>query len=631
MVLISVEGVGKYFSDLPVLSDVTFDVRAGDHIALVGPNGCGKTTLLNILSGQLEPDRGQLNRDQSVRIGFLKQQGHFSPGLTVWDQARDALRDLFALVAEAEQAADALGTELDPIQRQRLEQRYDQLQDRLSERDGYYLDHRIERVLQGLGFPSETYQQPVEQLSGGEQNRLRLACLLLHEPDVMLLDEPSNHLDIDTTHWLEVFLAEAPQALIVVSHDRFFLDRVANRTLELFRGTVDDYRGNYSAYARQKTERVAVQRRTYQKQQQEMARMADFIRRHHHGQKHAQAEDRRKKLQRITPVPPPREITAPTMGFRAKQRSGEIVVRVEHLSMAFTESLFDDLTFDILRGEKWGILGPNGSGKTTLLRCLLGHQSPDTGNVNHGTGIEIAYFDQLLTCLDDQTSAVDAIRPSHRELHEPQRRNLLARFGIVGDMAFQKVHRLSGGERNRVALAMLAASEGNVLALDEPTNHLDLWARDSLERSLVEAEATALFVSHDRYFLNQVADHLLVSRDGNFHVVHGNYDTFETLNASRAETPATSPSEAGVQPRLGDSQPEGHTRKRRFPFRKTDALEADIVAAEARIIELQYSLASPEVARDGERVKTTQRELRAQKQALAILYEHWEEAFDLNG
>jgi ATP-binding cassette subfamily F protein 3 len=440
---------------------------------------------------------------------------------------------------------------------------------------------------------------------------------------------------LQATEWLEDYLLASQQALILVSHDRYFLDRVTTRTLELFRGTVDSYPGNYSAYQRQKAERLEVQRRTFERQQTEIAKMEDFIRRNQYGQKHAQAEDRRKKLERIEPVEPPREIAAPPMRFTPASRTGDIVMRVERLSKAFQQPLFQDLTFDILRGEKWGILGPNGSGKTTLLRCLLGESPMDSGRVVLGSGVRVGYFDQQLRCLDENSEVVDAIRPPHKEFVEQQRRDLLARFGITGDMVFQRVGQLSGGERNRTALAMLAALDANVLVLDEPTNHLDLWARDALERALLAFDGTVLFVSHDRYFLNQVADHLLVVEPGRFRVIDGNYDTYQHLarqaavqgdeQASGAQPPR-SPSRGKPASADKDSSPR---RKRKFPYRKLADIEADIHQREDRIESLHAALADPEVLRDGRRVKQTTAELEQTKQELATLYEHWEEAAEL--
>jgi ATP-binding cassette, subfamily F, member 3 len=637
MIRLTVREIRKHYGPEPVLASVSFDLRAGERAALVGPNGTGKTTLLKILAGREEADAGAIELAAGTSVGFLEQQPEFIQDRTLWQEAREALRELIDLSEQAEAIAVQLGQTDDPAQHHRLGQRFDHLQQELHHRDAYHLDHKIERVLTGLGFSPDSFQQPVVQLSGGQQNRLLLAKLLLQQPDLLLLDEPSNHLDLEATEWLEDYLLASQQALILVSHDRYFLDRVTTRTLELFRGTVDSYPGNYSAYQRQKGERLEVQRRTFERQQTEIAKMEDFIRRNQYGQKHAQAEDRRKKLERIEPVEPPREIAAPPMRFTPASRTGDIVMRVERLSKAFQQPLFQDLTFDILRGEKWGILGPNGSGKTTLLRCLLGESPMDSGRVVLGSGVRVGYFDQQLRCLDENSEVVDAIRPPHKEFVEQQRRDLLARFGITGDMVFQRVGQLSGGERNRTALAMLAALDANVLVLDEPTNHLDLWARDALERALLAFDGTVLFVSHDRYFLNQVADRLLVVEPGRFRVIDGNYDTYQHLvrqglvqgdGQALAAPPSRSQSRGG-KPTAADG--DGTVRrKRKFPYRKLADIEADIHQREDRIESLHAALADPDVLRDGRRVKQTTAELEQTKQELATLYAHWEEAAEMN-
>ena len=529
MILLTVSNISKYYGPEPVLQNVAFDVRAGEKVSLVGPNGAGKTTLLKILTHTEEPDTGTIDLVAGAKMGFLQQHPDFAPGQTVWKEAEDALEELKALPAKAEQLAEKMAQATSDEERTSLGQQFDRLQHEIQTRGAYEIERKVDQVLTGIGFTKEQHHQPVEQLSGGQQNRLLLARLLLESPDLMLLDEPSNHLDIDATEWLENYLKECRQAIILVSHDRYFLDRVSDRTLELFHGTVDLYPGNFSAYRTQKAERVEVQRRTYEKQQTEIAKLEEFVRKHHHGQKHAQAADRQKKLERIVPVEPPRDIKTAPMGFPPASRTGDIVLRVEELSKAYDLPLFANLTFDILRGEKWGIVGPNGTGKTTLLRCLLGATQPDTGSVKVGAGVKAGYFDQQLACLNLQAEAVDAIRPDHKEFFEPERRDLLARFGLTGDMVFQAVSSLSGGERNRVALAKLAASDANFLVLDEPTNHLDLWARDALEDSLCKFDGTVLFVSHDRYFLNRVATRVLVVERDRFRVIEGNYDTYKTL------------------------------------------------------------------------------------------------------
>jgi len=648
MILLGVAGVRKHFGPEPVLAGVTFEVRSRERIGLVGPNGSGKTTLLRILAGKDEADAGTCRLRPSLAVAYLEQRPLLAPGRTLWDEARSALASLISLSEEMVEVAEAISHTVDEAERRRLTARYDQLHQELDRRGGYHWDHRIERVLDGLRFRQETYRQPVESLSGGEQNRLMLAKLLLAEPDLMLLDEPSNHLDIEATEWLEEFLAKSRAAMILVSHDRYFLDTVTNRTVELFHGTVESYAGNYSAYYRQKAERLLVQRRAYEKQQVEIEKAKEFIRRNAYGQKHTQAEDRRKKLARIEPVDPPREIEAPVMGFPPAARSGDIVLRVEHLSKAYDRPLFEDVSLDVTRGQRWGVLGPNGSGKTTLVRCLIGQIEPDAGRVIVGHGVRVGYFDQHLTILADHVDVVDAIRPDRKDFDEQKRRDLLARFGLTGDTAFQGAASLSGGERCRAGLALLCAAGANLLVLDEPTNHLDLWARQALERSLKAFDGTVLFVSHDRYFVDQLADHLLVIEPhGRLRVVEGNYATYQHLvGRGLAGAPGESRSDEAAGrsyqecPRANhasaekrDARGTGETpprRKRRFPYRKVDDLEREIFEREARVEQLYAALADPETHRDGEQVRELKAEIADQQQTLETLYAHWEEATELN-
>jgi ATP-binding cassette, subfamily F, member 3 len=639
MILLEVEAVRKHFGPEPVLDGVTFEVRPGDRIGLVGPNGCGKTTLLRILAGREDADGGSFRLHDSVHLGYLEQQPKFDPAQTLHDEAKNALADLMALEPEAVAVAEEMARAADPTERRRLAARFDHLQHELHRLDAYNLDHKIERVLAGLRFRPESFEQPVASLSGGEQNRLMLAKLLLAEPNLMILDEPSNHLDIEATEWLEEFLLESSTAMIVVSHDRYFLDKVTNRTLELYHGTVDSYPGNFSAYWRQKAERLLVQSRTYEKQQIELEKTRDFIRRNHYGQKHAQAEDRRKKLEKMERelVAPPREIGVPPMKFPAAARSGDIVVRAEGLAKRYDRPLFRDVTLNVCRGQRWGLLGPNGCGKTTLLKCFLGLVEPDAGKAVLGQGLELGYFDQQLAGLADDAQVVDAIRPGKKQLGEQQRRDLLARFGITGDTALQKVASLSGGERCRAALARLSAEEANFLVLDEPTNHLDLWARDALEKAIVEFDGTVLFVSHDRYFVNQVADHLLIVEPDRVCAIEGNYDTLQMLQSSKAETieevkslPSRKKS-GDDSPQLFEKSPlKKPVRKRRFPYRKADDIEKEIHDREAAVEFFQQQFLLPENLRQGERARTLKMQIAEEREALKTLYEHWEEALELN-
>jgi ATP-binding cassette subfamily F protein 3 len=465
-----------------------------------------------------------------------------------------------------------------------------------------------------------------------------LAKLLLAAPDVMLLDEPSNHLDIDATRWLEEYLVKQQEAMVIVSHDRYFLDRVVTKVFELHAGRLTAYPGNYQAYARLRGERYEHQLKAWEAQQEYVAKQEDYIRRVHYGQLHKQAQSRKKSLERLERVERPTLVEAPHMHFGEVRRSGDVVLQVDELAKAYDQPLFSGLSFTLQRGRRLGILGPNGSGKTTLLRILLGEENPDAGTVQRGHLVEFGYYDQHLARLADDKPVIRAVWPeSDPEANEQGMRNLLGRFGIMGDQVYQPVGELSGGERSRAALARLVAQGLNVLVLDEPTNHLDLWACDALEQALRAFEGTVVVVSHDRYFLNRVVDQLIVLEgDGRCQLIHGNYDTYEMMRAQQEAAAASDkrtadgmakparPSDAGV------TAPGKPKRKRRFPYRKVEDLESDIANGETELRQLEQRLASPDLYRDGERVKETMRAFEETKTRLQQLYEHWEEAVELN-
>jgi len=672
MLLLAARDLARQFDVDPVFRNVSFEVRAGEKVGLVGPNGCGKTTLLHILAGVDEPDVGTVERHPTATLGLLEQEVEFTPERTLRAEVQEGLAHLYRLQAEAHELADKLATTRDPLELERLQKRYDELHLHLDRLDAYHVEHRVDEVLHGLGFDARDYDRALNTFSGGQQNRAILGRLLLSAPDLLLLDEPTNHLDIAATEWLEDFLKRSSQAVVVVSHDRYFLDRLTNRTIEIYRGGINDYTGNFSAYWSQREERHKVLWRTYEKQQEFIEKTKDFIARNAYGQKSTQAKDREKKLERVELIDVPPDFDVPPISFPEPTRTGDWVFRVEDVAKTFDRDLlppgeggrrsdegadvklaplpgpppakrrgegdktvrplFEHVTFQVDRGERLAIFGPNGSGKTTLLRILLGELKPTTGAIRHGTNVSVAYFDQQLTSVDPNESAVEAVRPAHDPSVTPgQLRSLLAKFGIKGELAMQTVGAMSGGEKTRVALARLAAVEPNVLVLDEPTNHLDFWSAAALEEALRTYEGTVVFVSHDRYFLDQVATRVLVLTPDRYDVYDGNYsDYLYFVKATREEAPAaknTRETAPHKPPANSTAKPQ---RKRKFPYRKVDDIETDIASNEALVAELHAQMVDPAVLRDGDRMRKATQDLEAAETKLAQLMEHWEEASELN-
>ncbi len=425
--------------------------------------------------------------------------------------------------------------------------------------------------------------------------------------------------------------------MLIVSHDRYFLDRVVTKVFELHAHRVTSYPGNFKQYWRLRQERYEAELKAYESQKGYIEKQEEYIRRVHYGQLHKQAASRQKQIDKIERLERPTLIEGPRMHFGEVRRSGDVVVSVEDLTKSYDRPLFKDLNFSLPRGRRLGIMGPNGSGKTTLLRVLLGEEEADSGKVKRGHLTELGYYDQHLKSLSPDLPVMRAVWPeADPDAVEQGMRDLLSRFGLVGEQVYQRVGELSGGEKSRAALAKLVAQGVNVLVLDEPTNHLDLWACVALEQALTAFDGTVIVVSHDRYFLNRVVDLLLVlDGQGNTQVIHGNYDTYELMRAqqeaARAESAKKKEAAAPAKSSSAASAATGKVkRKRQFPYRKTVEIEADIAAAETEMRELEELLASPDLYKDGDKVKQTTKEFEEVKVELARLYEHWEEAVELN-
>ena len=635
MILVSANGLGRQYSGDPIFQDLKFEVRAGERIGLVGPNGAGKTTLMRLVSKMDQADYGSLYVRPGIRVSLLRQEPDFGLDETLISVARSGLASLLDIQAEMEEAAREIAEAEDDAERLRASNRYQELRDRLEHQDAYSVDHRVEEILGGLGFATSDFHRPAKTFSGGQQSRMMLAKLLLESPDLMLLDEPSNHLDIATTAWLENYLSRQSVGMIVVSHDRYFLDKVVTRIWELYDGKIDVYPGNYSQYWKLRTEKAKVLQRQFEKQQDYIADQEAYIRRYGAGQRAKQAHDREKKLARVERVETMREITGPPMGFGEVERSGDIVIDARRISKSYDKSLFKEFNFSLLRGQCVGVLGPNGAGKSTLLKTLIGQVTPDFGEVKLGHKVLIGYHDQGLESLAPETTVLRAVWPEDDpDWVQGDVRDLLARFGLSGELVLHNVGQLSGGEKAKAALARLSATSANFLVMDEPTNHLDIWACDALERSILDFEGTVLVVSHDRYFLNQVADRIIVVDSGKAKVIEGDYETYQHLTAQETEAASRKAALVPAQTTGAREAPradgKAEKKKRKYPYRKVADIEREIAEVEAEIAQLEDLLAQPATWKETLKAIAAQDRHKILQENLAKLYEHWEEASELN-
>ncbi len=602
----------------------------------MGPNGTGKTTLIQLLAGRDQPDYGRMFVRPGIRVSLLRQEHRFEAGETLIEVAKSGLASLIDLHHELEEAAAEMAEAEDPADRERAGHRYDELHRQIEHQDAYSIDHRVEEVLTGLGFSEGEFHREAATFSGGQQSRLMLAKLLLESPDVMLLDEPSNHLDIATTEWLESYLARQPVAMIVVSHDRYFLDKVAGKIWEMHLGRLTVYPGNYTQYWRLRNEKAKVLERQVERQDEKAEKLEAYIRKYGAGQRHKQAHDRERKLERLERerVETLRNVVGPVMRFDEVERSGDIAIEAIKLSKAYDVPLFRDLSVTVDRGQCVAVIGPNGAGKTTLIKALIGREKADAGEVKLGHKVQVGYHDQGLLSLNPATTVVRAVWPEDDpDWVEGDVRDLLARFGLTGDLVFQTVGQLSGGEKAKAALARLCATSANLLVMDEPTNHLDIWSREALERSINEFEGTVLVVSHDRYFLNRVADRLIHIESGRARVIEGDYETFQHLvqkEKERDQKPAARAAATADKPKLAATSGQAERPKRKFPYRKAAEIEREIGELEREVNEIEDLLGQPATWRDPVKAVGTQDRHIQLKSKLEQLYQHWETALEAN-
>jgi ATP-binding cassette subfamily F protein 3 len=627
MTLLHAEQISKAFAGIPVLQDVSLQLEAHHKVGLIGANGSGKSTLLQILSGDLPPDSGTVERTRRLAIGYLTQEMTLEGERTLYEEVREAFRPLLDMQAEMAELETRLGQS---ESNSSALQRYGALLETFQAREGYAMQARVEATLYGLGFGAEDLQKPAAQLSGGQKNMAALARVLLEAPDLLLLDEPSNHLDIVATEWLEGFIRDYQGAVVVISHDRYFLDRTVEEIVEIERHRLTPYPGNYSAYVKVKAERLEQQRKAYEQQQADIRRQEEFIRRNMAGQKTKQAQSRQKALDRLDRVAPPttdgRRIG---LQFETNQRESHevIVCRKVHKSYG-PHHVLRGVDFTVYRGEKVGLMGPNGAGKSTLLRLLMQQDTADEGTLRLGRNTAATYYDQEMAELNPNATALDEVWQIAPLKSVGEMRSYLARFLFSGDEVYNVIGHLSGGEKSRVALAKLMLSPANLLILDEPTNHLDIPAREALESALAEYPGAALIVSHDRYFLDRIVSRLLYLRNGRCDAYPGNYTDYQAhLAARQVEAQRAPAAKAAVKVKGHDKSDRAKFKTPRAPRRrKPEVIERDIGDVEAAIEALQDTLDTEQQSADWQRLA----ELTSQQGALATrleaLMHEWEES-----
>ena len=608
--------VRKSYGPREVLREVTWQHNPGEKVGLVGRNGAGKTTLLRIALGREEPDAGQFVKANAARIATVDQALPGDLSESLHDYAAGAFAELHTIEAEMRRLEHAMA---DGDNSSVLHDRYDAISHRFENEGGYEMVAEVEKALSGLGFDKADFGRPLGELSGGQKNRAMLARAILSSPDVLLLDEPTNHLDFNAVEFLEEYLARSRRAYLVVTHDRRFLDRVAEEIVDLESGRLSAYSGGYTSYKRQKAERILTATRAFEKQQDFLEKEKEYIRRNIAGVNSRQAKGRRTKLARVEKLEKPTEdATSVAFEFDAARVGGRSFLRGRHLDAGYAAGapIVRDVSFELLRGERLAILGENGTGKTTLLKTLAGRLAPLAGSVQTGHDVSIGYYDQELRDLDPSRRAIDAVWDEHPQESEEAMRSYLARFAFRGDEVFAPIAGLSGGEKGRLTLAVVMRQRHNLLLLDEPTNHLDLDSREALEESLEDFPGSIVFVSHDRAFIDRLATRVLDLRGGRVVAMEGNYTETAERRAERRrrpepqapavrenaaeETHPAAPAPAERPARKSEPVPKEAARRRRriaSMEEKIAALEAEVDALDTRLWEEALTL-GPVASRD---------------------------------
>lgn len=628
--LLSLENLTFGYQGEQLLTEIKFTLNEGDRVGLVGGNGEGKTTLIRLMLGELSPDQGTIFRKNGLKIGYLAQNGGYESHNTVFEEMCsifDEDKKAISSLRELEEKFSAL-TENSP-EYKALSAKYESLNKRIAARDSYNFEVRVRTVLNGMGF-SSSYGQVISTMSGGEKTRLKLCRLLLEEPELLILDEPTNHLDVKTLFWLEDYLASYKGSIFLVSHDRYFLDKIAREIYELENKKLSTFKGNYTKYKLLKAEKTARLMKEYEKQQEEISKLQEYVDKNLvRASTTKSAQSRRNKLEKMELIEKPKPPqTPPVFRFTYQEPSYEQALLIENLDLSAGEkSLIKDLSLSLKRGEKCAVVGDNGTGKSTLLRKIIEDKNP---SIKKGRFVKYAFYDQENANLDGENTVLRELWDRHPLYDQTKVRSILAQVKLTAEDMEKRVRQLSGGERAKLALAVFECEQGNTLILDEPTNHLDLPARESLEEALKSFDGTILFVSHDRYFIQAIADKILELEDGKSALFKGTYEEYTAqkralaatlLQEKQAPAPVLSKKEQSPAPVYKSKEERKNETKRRI---RTQQIEGEISALEEEEAILNERLADQSVSGDFTKLKEVCDRLSEIKEKLDSLYEEYE-------
>ena len=629
MILLSLQGVKKSFGTNEVLRDASLVLQDGQRMGLVGVNGCGKSTLMKIIAGLETANDGTITMQKGIRLGYLAQQGMVDESKTVLEEMESVFEPVMRMEEELRslecQMAEAVE---DEALLHRLGSRYDQLTRTFEKSNGFGWRSTVQGVLAGLGFRKEQQSQPAKLLSGGERTRLCLARMLLTEPDLLLLDEPTNHLDLKSIAWLEDYLRTYRGAVLLVSHDRYFMDHVCDRMCELLLGTTECYDGNYTAYMAQRAQRFEIRMKAYEMQQKEIARQQAIIARYRRFNREKSiraAESREKRLEKMDRLEKPQDESAIHFRFDCRRRTGEDVLMVDELKKGFDQRvLFDHVKMHLRAGDRVALIGDNGVGKSTLFKCLIGEEKPDGGTIRLGAGVDIGYYDQHQAHLHENKTVLDEVWDDFRRLDQTEVRGALGMFLFTGDDVLMPISTLSGGEKGRVALTKLMLRKDNLLLLDEPTNHLDMDSREVLEDALEGFPGTILAISHDRYFINRFANKVCVLENGGIREYLGNYDDYYEKITRLQEPDGDAPQVTKTA--MDKEKRRSREEEKRLREKKAALKQAEeaIAKAEEEAEAMEHQLSQPDTYQDAEKAAALAKAYQQKKDEIDELYRQWE-------